>query len=193
MASTPKKGASLPPAIEMDPLILPSRVSADDVEQRPPEGFYRYEPEARPTATAITYADCQSCSDLQAARLDRVRAKELAYNVRCDVISDVVPPSGAGDGLDTACMGNSMDESDMRGGVWSYLFPGELQVDSMAIRGGIIKKGSGTKEGEQRRGLRAYGSDEVLELCSGTGHDEPHSWGGVLLRLFRDSVPPSSP
>ena len=140
-------------------------------------------------------------NDLQAARLDRIRAKELANKLRCDVISDVVLLDNAGDGLDTACMGSDLDgadanltqTTDVGGGVWKYLFPGELQGDSVAARGGSIRKGGSIKEGEvQLQGLGAFGTGKVLEHSSGAGPDEPHSWGGVHLRLFRDRVPPPS-
>jgi hypothetical protein len=162
----PKTGSCLPPAVELDPVILPIRVNADEAEHRLPEGFYLYEPAARPAATAVTYAEGLSCSDRQAALRDRIRANELANSMRHDVVSDVVSLSMAGDGSDVTSVGIDVvgtDASPCRtqvvgGGVWDYLFPHECQHGSAVTQALIIEKG----EGES--------------ISSGTGFGEPHSW-----------------
>ena len=105
------------------------------MEHKPPDGFYLYEPVVYPPATAVVSAEGQSCSDRQAARLDRIRAKELANHMRHDVISDVVLPYTAGDGRDIDMMAGDAavagtrpsPSQDAGGGVWEYLFPGEQQ------------------------------------------------------------------
>lgn len=165
----PKTGAWLPPAIELDPIVLPRRVSADEAEQKPPDGFYRCEPVVQPAATPIVYAGGLSCKDRQVALRDRVRAKELASITRRDVISDVVSQSMAGDGLDIATADNNVITAgahpclphDAGGGVWEYLFPHEYHHGVAAAQVWIMEK------------------DESENSSSGIGPGEPHSWGAV--------------
>ena len=40
----PKTGASLPQAVELDPVIMPVTVNGNEVAHRPPDGFYVYVP-----------------------------------------------------------------------------------------------------------------------------------------------------
>ena len=158
----PKTGEPLPPAIELGPATLPIRVSTNEVEHKPPDGFYIYKPLARPPAIAVVPAEGQSCSDRQAARLDRIRAKELATSLRHVVISDDVPHCATDDDKDISLMPNDAVASGARvsppydggGGVWEYLFPDE-----------------------QQRGLGAFGCEEASVCSSGTGSGELHSRG----------------
>ena len=52
----PKTGELLPPAVELDPVILPIMVKADGVEHKPLDGFYLCEPVVYPSAIAVVHA-----------------------------------------------------------------------------------------------------------------------------------------
>ena len=159
----PKTGALLPPAVGLDPVVLPLMMSADEAEHKPPGGFYLYEPVVQPTATAIAYAGGLSCNDRQAALRDRIRAKELANSKRHDVIPDVVPQRMAGDGLVIAnvdsnvvvASANPCHPQDMGGGVWDYLFPHEDQHGAAVAQGWTMMKGYSESSSSGDKSMRS--------------------------------------
>ena len=48
----PRTGACLPLAVELDPVIRPTRATEDDPDRTKPEGFYEYVPAISPPAVA---------------------------------------------------------------------------------------------------------------------------------------------
>jgi len=74
----PKTGASLPQAVELDPVIMPVKVNGNEVAHRPPDGFYVYVPADLPSATTAAAAEGMSSTDRRKALHDRIRANEQA-------------------------------------------------------------------------------------------------------------------
>ena len=59
----PKTGAWLPPPVELDPVVMPVREIASEVEHKVLDGFYVYEPVALPLATSSDGAVAPSITD----------------------------------------------------------------------------------------------------------------------------------
>ena len=76
--STPKTGADLQPAVELDPVSPPTRSNMVVEEHKPPEGFYEYIPINLPTAVPASSGGGPSTADRQAAMLERITMKERA-------------------------------------------------------------------------------------------------------------------
>ena len=72
----PKTRASLPPAVELEPVVPPTRSHECEVVHKQPEGFYEYVPASFPAAMPADSGLGPSTSDRQRALLERIRAKE---------------------------------------------------------------------------------------------------------------------
>ena len=173
----PKTGEPLPPAIELGPATLPIKVRTNEVEHKPPDGFYIYEPLARPPAIAVVPAEVQSCSDRQAARLDRIRAKELANSLRHVVISDDVPHCTTEDGKGIILMPNDAVTSGLA-------FPLRVMV---AVEFGSTFPLMSNSEFLERPALKRSRIAVVARVPVSCTRG-----GGVHLQLAGHLVPPSS-
>ena len=140
----PKTGASLPMAVELDPVVMLLKVNGNEAAHRPPDGFNVYVPADLTPVTTAAPAEGMSSTDRRKALRDRIRAKERTGGyTQGDVIPDVAPQRSASSGLmETASIGDEVgfetssggsQSPDPRtdlvlgGGVWDYLFPDERQ------------------------------------------------------------------
>lgn len=112
----PKTGAWLPKAFELDPVVLPAKVNSEGPDKVMPDGFYLYEPVVTPPAVASeSTSGSTRWKELQA----RIRAKELANTTVAGRDNDA--------GREESQLLIPLTESDLGGGVWECLFPGEIQ------------------------------------------------------------------
>lgn len=72
----PKSGASLLPAVEIEPVVPPTRSHEGEVVHKQPEGFYEYVLASFPAARPADSGLGPSTADRQRALLERIRAKE---------------------------------------------------------------------------------------------------------------------
>ena len=73
-----KTGVSLPPAVDLEPFVPPTRSHEGEEVHKQPEGFYEYVPASFPAAMPAESGRGPSTSDRQRALLERIRAKERA-------------------------------------------------------------------------------------------------------------------
>jgi hypothetical protein len=165
----PKTGASLPPAVELNPVIVSFRTDDSEGRNPPPEGFYAYVPETFKVATPAV----EDSTAKRLAFLDRIRAKEQAAGQSPrDAISGVplVAKTASSSSNSIMMLAPIMPHGrDTGGGVWDFLFPEESQWGIAGGGGNVGERGEEMGKGKAADGI----SSDPEYIGAVVPHDPP--------------------